>query len=252
MRFAPTAFLALLVISLIIVSWRISSSVELQHDENQLEETLFGGEGVAERDEDVREQSEDLLLKAVERGGNIYCVDSSGKETAITSAGIDSQPSLSADQKLVTFVRENSKIMSENHFETLPATEIWKAPTDGSEVASMVVRHDHPLDEKGVIRNFSRPVFSNDNSKIYFLTTGWVTSRAIYSAKISDSSARFITGGNSLEIVRSGKWADNIITTKHKYFVGGGSYDWYWLICPEGKTIGPLGENTDYFRESWQ
>ena len=54
------------------------------------------------------------------------------------------------------------------------------------------------------------------------------------------------------EIVRSGNWADHIITQKHKYFVGGGSYDWYWLICPEGKTIGPLGENTDYFRESWQ
>ena len=28
------------------------------------------------------------------------------------------------------------------------------------------------------------------------------------------------------------------------YFIGGGSYDWYWLLTPEGKEIGPLGDES--------
>ena len=194
---------------------------------------------------------EHLPLKVIERNGNIYCVDNDGKEISITSAGVDSAPSLSADQKLVTFVRENSKVMSEDVFMMLPSTEIWKAPTDGSEAPCIVVRHDHPLTgESTILRNFGRPVFSNDSSEIYFSISCWATSAALYSVNISDSSTRFVTDGNSLEIVRSGNWADHIITQKHKYFVGGGSYDWYWLVSPDGETVGPLGENTDYFKKN--
>ncbi len=36
-------------------------------------------------------------------------------------------------------------------------------------------------------------------------------------------------------------YRDLIIVNKHKYFVAGGSYDWYWLINAEGREIGPLG-----------
>jgi hypothetical protein len=38
---------------------------------------------------------------------------------------------------------------------------------------------------------------------------------------------------------------------QHHYFVGGGSYDWYWLITPDGREVGPLGEALELFRESW-
>ncbi|MBC8369461.1 MAG: hypothetical protein H8E25_05645 [Planctomycetes bacterium] len=40
-------------------------------------------------------------IKTFEKDGNIYFEDSSGKQTQITKAGVDSEPSLSADNKLV-------------------------------------------------------------------------------------------------------------------------------------------------------
>ncbi|MDA9860541.1 hypothetical protein N9C81_01590 [Planctomycetota bacterium] len=192
-----------------------------------------------------------LPMKTFERDGNIYCLDSSGEEIQITEAGVDSAPSLSVDQKLVTFVRENQLIKSEDVFMEVPATEIWEAPVDGSRAPSIVVKHDQLLTGgNAILRNFSNPVFSNDSSEIYFLVDCWVTSRALYSVKTSDSSTRFMTDANFLEVVRSGWKSGCIIVQKHKYFVGGGSYDWYWLISPKGETIGPLGEGLDYFKEN--
>jgi hypothetical protein len=33
------------------------------------------------------------------------------------------------------------------------------------------------------------------------------------------------------------------IVNEHRYFVPpGGTYDWYWLVTPDGKDNGPLGE----------
>lgn len=85
-----------------------------------------------------------------------------------------------------------------------------------------------------MLKNFSNPVFSNDDSKIYFLMEQWATSRELYSVRTSDFSTKFITDANYLEVVRGGRFSDCVIVNQHKYFVGGGSYDWYWLISPEG------------------
>jgi hypothetical protein len=32
-----------------------------------------------------------------------------------------------------------------------------------------------------------------------------------------------------------------LIVNQHRYFLGGGSYDWYWVFSPNGKEEGPLG-----------
>jgi hypothetical protein len=28
---------------------------------------------------------------------------------------------------------------------------------------------------------------------------------------------------------------------QHRHFVGSGTYNWYWLLEPNGKEIGPIG-----------
>ena len=38
---------------------------------------------------------------------------------------------------------------------------------------------------------------------------------------------------------------------QHRYFLGGGSLDWYWLFTPTGKEVSPVGEMTDGFREMY-
>jgi len=188
--------------------------------------------------------------EVVERDGNIYSIDKSGKESPLTSSGLDFEPSLSTDQKWVTFVRENPKIMLSPHVADCPdgveclspAREIRVMASDGSHDPRLVVSRENF--KNGILENFMKPTFSNDNSEIYFLAPCRVTEHAIYAVDVQDSSVRFVTGGSSLDIVRSGFWAGHIIVQKHKYFLGGGSYDWNWLVSPEGRTVAiPLGEN---------
>jgi hypothetical protein len=60
-----------------------------------------------------------------------------------------------------------------------------------------------------------------------------------------------ITRGNSLEVIPVGKYKNYLIVQRHKYFLAGGSYDWYWLINSQGKEIDPIGEedNVAMFKE---
>ena len=42
------------------------------------------------------------------------------------------------------------------------------------------------------------------------------------------------------------KYKDHLIVRSHRYFLFGGSYDWYWLYDPAGKReLGPLGRFGD-------
>jgi len=42
--------------------------------------------------------------------------------------------------------------------------------------------------------------------------------------------------------VSKGQYKGYLIVNQHRYFIGGGSYDWYWLFSPAGKEAGPFGE----------
>ena len=39
------------------------------------------------------------------------------------------------------------------------------------------------------------------------------------------------------------KYKDHLVVLSHRYFLLGGSYEWYWLFDPTGKKeLGPLGQ----------
>ena len=49
--------------------------------------------------------------------------------------------------------------------------------------------------------------------------------------------------------LHSGEYRDFLIVQQHRYFLGGGSFDWYWLFRPDGKEVGPIGENANNFKD---
>jgi hypothetical protein len=61
-------------------------------------------------------------------------------------------------------------------------------------------------------------------------------------AERARTNYRFIQPANELEVITSGEYQGYLALQQHRYFIGGGSYDWYWLFTPDGKEIGPLGE----------
>jgi hypothetical protein len=50
----------------------------------------------------------------------------------------------------------------------------------------------------------------------------------------------------------------DLATKKERFFtdgsgleIGGGAYDWFWLVKPDGKEVGPVGETTDNFHSTF-
>ena len=62
---------------------------------------------------------------------------------------------------------------------------------------------------------------------------------------------RSVCPAAEFEVVSSGHYRDDLLVQQHRYFIGGGSYDWYWLLKPDGKEIGPVGEDTENFKTTY-
>jgi hypothetical protein len=39
------------------------------------------------------------------------------------------------------------------------------------------------------------------------------------------------------------------VVSQHRYFLAGGSYDWYWLVTPEGREVQAVGESEAALKE---
>jgi hypothetical protein len=95
------------------------------------------------------------------------------------------------------------------------------------------------IDEKSL-------TFSGDGKKLYFLAHAWATSAALHVVDIESKTRTFLLPANQLiSVLRSGDYADHIIVQQHRYFLGGGSYDWYWLFTPDGREVGPIADSED-------
>jgi hypothetical protein len=52
-------------------------------------------------------------------------------------------------------------------------------------------------------------------------------------------------------VVRSGEYRDCLLVARHRYFIGGGTYNWFWLLRPDGKEVGRWGEDTENFKATY-
>ena len=67
--------------------------------------------------------------------------------------------------------------------------------------------------------------------------------------EVASGRERFIAPANSLEVVPSGEYPGHLLVSQHRYFVAGGSYDWIWLLTPDGAEVGPEGESAKSLEE---
>lgn len=113
----------------------------------------------------------------------------------------------------------------------------------------MQVRETPSEDIEKNITGIKSVTYNKYTNELFFLTDAWTTSRAVHKFDIGPISEEkkvnpvFVTSGNSVSVVNDGKYIGNIIVEKHKYRDGGGSYDPYVLMSPDGKEIKELGED---------
>jgi hypothetical protein len=97
--------------------------------------------------------------------------------------------------------------------------------------------------------NIKTAVFSNDNKILYFLASYYATSDALFSINLESKEIKFICGSNYLDVIKTGKYKDNLVTNQHRYFDGGGSYYRFYITNPKtGNDIKEVGDSLDNFK----
>lgn len=169
--------------------------------------------------------------RAFAEGGNIVIQQAAGS-TKITDSGIDSQPDLSFDGARVLFVRKTGS----------ESSEIWVASTTKPYRPQPLVGAPVVINGRQFTSMFS-PKFSVEGQEIYFLIPFAATTNAILRMALRDHhKPEFIAAALSFELVRAGNYRGDLVAQVRKAKLAPGYYEWYWLLSPEGKELGVVGQ----------
>jgi len=172
------------------------------------------------------------VSRAVDQNGNIFVVRSDGSLLQITSSAVDSQPDLAPDGTKVVFVRKANA----------SASEFWIASVETGVSALALVKS--PLEMNG--RKFKQvftPKFSPDGAAVYFLIPYAATTQAILKVSIAKPEPQFIVSALNFRVVPAGQYRGDLVAQIRKPKLAPGYYEWYWLLTPEGKEVGVVGQD---------
>ncbi len=176
-----------------------------------------------------------------EQAGNIFYVGDDGVSRQLTSLRSDSEPILSPDGQTVVFGRATRQKAPDS--EELER-ELWIADISGKQVRRLLATHYDEALEK-TLTQINNWKFSADGKQLYFLSAAWAVSNALHVLDMDSGNEHFITDADDVLVVGKGKYANHLIVSKHKYFKGGGSSDYYWLITPNGHELKMVGEDKE-------
>ena len=178
------------------------------------------------------------------KDGNVFSKAKDGSAIQITSSGLDSDPSLSVDTKLVVFVRRTPESKIFTGAGSMDTNELWVADTKAGEAAHRVlVGHaETPDSDKLSLAGFSLPKFSTDARRVYFLAQIAATSEHLFMLDLRSQQVHFICRALAVEVLHSGKYAGFLIVLKDIPRVMPGHVCRYWLLNPDGKDVGEIGE----------
>jgi hypothetical protein len=145
----------------------------------------------------------------------------------------------------VAFVRPTPQHIISTSLGQEQATELWIASSDGSNARRLVTgaRSDSvPL----ILADLSSPSFSPDGKRVYFLSSAWVTSKAVHAVDVASGREWYIAPGNTLEVIPRGEFAGCLLVAQHRYSAeSGGSYDWVWVLTPNGRQLMKASDDSE-------
>jgi len=179
--------------------------------------------------------------------GNIF-IERNGVKTQLTKSEADVDPVLSPNGAHVVYTRQGrgrsvpGYDLGQFCVATPRPDELRQVNIDGT--GDKLLLGGRKGDGEAQLCDFRSKQFSSDGRWIFFLSPGWTTSGALHVYDTRTHKQHFLIPANDLLVLNfcSGKYRDDLVVQSHRYFVFGGSYDWYWLYDPTGKKeLGPLG-----------
>ncbi len=183
--------------------------------------------------------------------GNVF-IERNGAKTQLTKSEMDVDPVLAPSGAFIVYTRQGRgrsvRGYDANQFcATTPRPdELRQVNVDGG--GDKLLLSGRKGDPDRQLCDFRSKQFSSDGRRLYFLTPGWATSGALHVYDMRSEDERFVLPANDLLVLNfcSNKNKDDLVVQQHRYFLLGGSYDWYWLYDATGKKeLGPLGDFGD-------
>lgn len=182
---------------------------------------------------------------SVKSAGSVVPSPDSGSVQKEEYVASDSVLVLSPDGQMGAYVKTHKGLTPTTEENNTDIDEIWlyNIPTNA---ASILVRgNNNASTPETTLESFGSLVFSPDGLYLYFTTEAWTTSGAIHRVDLETGKEKFVSAGNGLEVVPSGKYKGFLITSLHRYFEGGGSYDYYYMLSMDGKEVLLAGKDED-------
>jgi hypothetical protein len=175
-------------------------------------------------------------------------IERGGKAIKLTGSEMDVDPLLAPSGAFVVYTRQGrGRSLGRGPDQFCPTEprpdELRRIDVDGSD--DRLLLKGRRGDPEGQLCGFKAKQFSSDGRRLYFLTPGWASSDALHVYDMHAGDEHFLLPANNLLVLNfcRSKYQDHLVVEQHRYFLFGGSYDWYWLYDPTGKKqIGPLGE----------
>lgn len=187
-------------------------------------------------------------VEVLEQSGTIIVHMREGVEVQLTKSGLDFAPTLSPDGRRVAFVRHTPGETVRVGWGDAEAREIWVIDVDGKN-PKLLVRGAEREPWEDTLAKLDHPAFLSDGKRIVFDSALAAVDGTINIVDVETGVVTRVSGGNSVEVVRTGPYRDHLIARRHRYFRGGGSYDYFWLVTLDGEVIGPIGcDDTDVTR----
>jgi sugar lactone lactonase YvrE len=169
--------------------------------------------------------------------GDLFIVAADGGFRQLTTSHDIRDPLLSPDGAWVAYVRDPTAPAPGDTEEATDASELWLMDSATGQGRRLLA--NQPSEQpKENLTDFNGLAFSPDGRTLYFLTAAWVTSNALHRIDLESGARRYLSDANSLLVIPDGPHAGQLIVSKHRYLPGGGSYDHFWLLSPEGKETG--------------
>lgn len=182
---------------------------------------------------------------SVKSAGSVVPSPDSGSVQKEVYVASDSVLVLSPDGQMGAYVKTRIGSTPATEENNTDIDEIWLYDVSSNTTSILVRGNENASTPETTLESLGSLAFSPDGQYLYFTTEAWTTSGAIHRVDLETEKEKFVSAGNGLEVVPSGKYKGFLITSLHKYFDGGGSYDYYYLLSMDGKEVMLAGKDDD-------